>query len=694
MRSTNYSGNILVRYACLQILFFSSLLNGEKAYSAEVADTLYDLPLDQLVNVEVVSASRFKQKSSEAPSAVDVVTAKDIQNYGWRTLADALTAMRGLYVRNDRNYSYLGNRGFSHTGDYNSRVLFMIDGRRINDAIFDQGFIGEEFMVDMNLIERIEYLPGSGSSVYGGNALLGVINVITKQGKDFNGLKVSGEVGSFDTYRGRATYGKQWRNGTDLIINGSRYYSHGQEQLYFSDFDHKNGGVDGIAHDMDHERSSKLFGKLSYGDFTLRGGYVDRYKRVPTGAYETTFDDNTYFTVDQQAYIDLDYIAQIKNDLNLELRGFHHWSKYYQYQPSEQQGINTINYDTANARWWGGEIKLTGTQFAHHKWILGLEVQNNAQQQQLNYTILQNPVPYEELLLSAHSNGWRTGVYLQDEYHITDSLLLNVGLRLDQHYMLKNLQLNPRIGLIWDASPTITAKLLYGSAFRAPNAFERYYNIPDEEASYKSNPNNTEELIKSYEAIAEWRPGNGLKLLGTVFYNNLQNVLEKNITEADIGKKDSTYGMYNNTGHYQTYGFELGAEKRWDNGRQFKLSWTHNYTRDEQDDQPSNWAQNSPKNLVKLHYTEPFFNDTVRLSFEEIFVDQRRTIKISNGIAPSYHLLNIHLSLSKPLHGFQPTLGIYNVLDQHFEVLGSNEHKQNTLEMDGRTVRFRLEYGF
>jgi outer membrane receptor for ferrienterochelin and colicins len=113
---------------------FICTLSCGQAVSAEETKRLYDLPLDQLVNVEVTSASRFKQKSSEAPSSVEVVTAKDISSFGWRTLAEALNAIRGLYVRNDRNYSYVGVRGFSRTGDYNSRVLIMIDGHRMNDA--------------------------------------------------------------------------------------------------------------------------------------------------------------------------------------------------------------------------------------------------------------------------------------------------------------------------------------------------------------------------------------------------------------------------------------------------------------------------------------------------------------------------------------------------------------------------------
>ena len=165
---------VSVLFARTRFLFLSGILICGQPVSAQDADNLYDLPLEQLMNVEVVSASRFKQKSTEAPSAVEVVTAEDIRSFGWRTLADALNAMRGLNVRNDRNYSFLGIRGFSRPGDYNMRVLIMVDGRRMNDAIFDNGYIAEEFMLDMNIIDHIEYIPGSGSSVYGSNAFLGV----------------------------------------------------------------------------------------------------------------------------------------------------------------------------------------------------------------------------------------------------------------------------------------------------------------------------------------------------------------------------------------------------------------------------------------------------------------------------------------------------------------------------------------
>jgi outer membrane receptor for ferrienterochelin and colicins len=661
--------------ACKKLMIVMGLLTGGVAYPDQGTKDLLLMPLDQLVNIEVISASRFKQKSSEAPSAVEVVTADDIRSFGWRTLADALNAIRGLTVRNDRTYSFLGNRGFSRTGDFTSRILVMVNGRRMNDAVYDAGFIGEEFILDMNLVDHIEYIPGSGSSVYGANALLGVVNVITKKGNDFNGVKLTGEVGSQDTYRGRATFGKQWENGADLLLNASHFFSNGPKNLFFPEFSNINNG---IAQDMDMERSSRLYGQLSYKDFTLRAGLVNRYKRVPTASFGALFNDKAFSNTDQQAYIDLDYNTQVNNDLGLQVRGFHHWYDYHSLQPYDfNMGTppvaRVVNYDAVDSRWWGGELKLTGTQFDHHKWIAGLDLQYDQRQHLVNFDIQ----PYQ-LYNNSQDRGWRAGVYVQDEYRITDNLLLNVGLRLDHHHLIKTLQLNPRIGLIWNITPTLTSKLLYGSAFRAPNIYERDLEIPA--FNFKKNPSNREELIKSYEAVVEWYPENGLKLLGTVFYNDLTKVLVQ----------DQNSGKFVNSGAFQTYGFELEGEKRWESGRLLKLSWTHNYTRDETLNGGS-WAPDSPKNLVKLHYAEPLFGDIMRLGFEELFVDQRRTL--GNNIAPGYHLFNINLAVTKPLYGFQASLGLYNVLDQHFKVLGDNS-PLDTLSMDGRTVRFRLEYGF
>jgi TonB-dependent Receptor Plug Domain len=166
-------------------------------------DDLTGQSMEELVKLKVDSvygAAKFLQKVEDAATSITVVTAEEIQKHEYRTLADVLRGVRGFYVINDRNYSYVGVRGLSLPGDYNARILFLLDGHRVNDNIFDGAYVGTEFPVDIDLIERIEIIRGPDSSAYGTGAFAAVINVITKRGRDLSALEFSGEaMGSLKT---------------------------------------------------------------------------------------------------------------------------------------------------------------------------------------------------------------------------------------------------------------------------------------------------------------------------------------------------------------------------------------------------------------------------------------------------------------------------------------------------------------
>src|SRR6202451_3985020 len=174
--------------------------------NTRAAPDLVDMSLEELmlINIDsVYGASGFKQKVTEAPASVTIITAEDIQRYGYRTLADILRNVRGFYVSYDRNYSYLGVRGYGLPGDYNSRIELLIDGHRLNDNIYDAALIGTEFPMDVDLIDRVEVIRGPNSSLYVASDFLGVINIITKRGRDLQKVSVAGEVASYGTYQGR-----------------------------------------------------------------------------------------------------------------------------------------------------------------------------------------------------------------------------------------------------------------------------------------------------------------------------------------------------------------------------------------------------------------------------------------------------------------------------------------------------------
>jgi iron complex outermembrane receptor protein len=175
------------------------------ALAATAPTDLASVPLDTLLDLEVSGASKFELRMSEASSSVTVITADEMRALGYRTLADVLSSVRGLVVSTDRTYSHLGVRGFSAPGDYNTRILLLIDGNRVNDAVFDQAFLGSEFPLDLDLVERVEFIPGQGSAVHGSNALFGVVNVVTRRGGASSASEVAGALGSAQSRQLRVT---------------------------------------------------------------------------------------------------------------------------------------------------------------------------------------------------------------------------------------------------------------------------------------------------------------------------------------------------------------------------------------------------------------------------------------------------------------------------------------------------------
>ena len=239
---------ICLRFSALVLIL---LLAPSRAVEAQ--QPLPDLTLEQLMSLDagrVFGASGRIQPVTEAPASVSFITAEEIARYGYRTLADILRGVRGMYVTDDRNFSYLGTRGFGNPGDYNSRVLLLVNGHRVNDNVFGQAEIGAEFGIDPALFERVEIIRGPASSLYGNSAFFAVVNVITKSGAALAGPSLTVEAGTLGTQLTRASFGRRFASGLDVALSGTYEHSAGVNQLYFPAFD-APGTNNGIARGLD-----------------------------------------------------------------------------------------------------------------------------------------------------------------------------------------------------------------------------------------------------------------------------------------------------------------------------------------------------------------------------------------------------------------------------------------------------------
>src|SRR5262249_12609683 len=155
----------------------------------------------------------------------------------------------------------------------NGRALLLVDGHRVNDILYDSASIGLEFPLDVDLLQRVDFVRGPGSSLYGSNAFFGVIDTRTRSGADVGGWELSGEAGSDELRRSRVTYGRALDGGGDLLLSGSVFPRDGG-RLFYDEFAGTPSG--GVTRDTDWERGYSLFSQLALGPFRVQGAYVSR----------------------------------------------------------------------------------------------------------------------------------------------------------------------------------------------------------------------------------------------------------------------------------------------------------------------------------------------------------------------------------------------------------------------------------
>lgn len=671
----------------LKALIAAVLSTAATAATASTGEAdMLDLSLKELMQqpVELVyGASRYEQKVTQAPSSVTIVTAEDIRRYGHRTLAEVLRSVRGLYVPDDRNYTYLGIRGFHRPGDYNSRVLVTIDGHRINDNLYDSGTLTREGMIDVELIERVEVIRGPSSSIYGSSAFFGVINVITKSGRQIDGVEVLADAGTHDSYRGGITYGGKLDNGAQWLVSASQYSSDGASSLYFPELDQRvsdepRAANDGIARALDWEDAQQLYTNLRHGGFSVSGFYSGRTKQIPTASFGTIFNDGREKTVDYRSYIDVSYGGEVSDKLNLHVRGFYDDYGYkgwypYDYDQTGDPTDAVMMKDGSIGRWVGAEWQLTAGTAAGHRFILGGEYREHLREYQWSYDDIEPRYYY----IDTDESSRMLGVFAQSETVLRRDLLLTAGLRFDRYSEDLGSTVNPRLGLIYSPSQTGTLKMLFGEAFRAPNPYERYYY-----SEQANRPTLRPEKIQTYEIAYEQYLGQRYRLNVSTYYYHIEDLITQRATE------DEAY-YYDNQDHLEAAGIELEFEGRFESGAQLRASYALQRTEDER---RGGELSSSPMHIAKLNMSAPLFTPKLLAGVELQYQGSSDTV--NGGKADGFTLINFTLVSRDILNGLDLSGSIYNLFDERYGYSGAEDHVQNVIEQDGRTFRLKAIYKF
>ncbi len=637
---------------------------------------LPDLTLEELMALDagqVYGASERLQPVTEAPASVSFVTADEIARFGYRTLADILRGVRGMHVSDDRNFSLLGVRGFGKPGDYNSRILLLVNGHRVNDTVFGQAEIGAEFGMDPATFERVEIIRGPASSIYGDSAFFAVVNVITKKGASIGGGTVALEAGSLGTQMARASVGHAFGTGVDVAMSATFEQSDGVGRLYFPAFDTPETN-NGVAENLDGERVHQFYGQLTYKSLTFTAAYGSRRRTVPTASFNTLFNEQQFpeQTTDRHTLLDAEWV-RLYGETRLSIRGSFDRFTYDGTYPFAGEGTGParvlVGVNSVNGVRWTGGVRVTRPIGTRQTMIAGLEYIDNVNQDQESRYI--DP-PF--VLLDLDRRAQQTALYLQDEIKLASWLIGTVGLRYDGYEQFT--RVTPRTALIAMPSTGQSFKYLFGSAFRAPNAYEL-------NAVYFGDGVNDlrPESIDTHELVWERYTGDWLRTSVSGYWYRANRLIT-------LAEDPTTFfgTTYLNQGQVRARGLEIEAQMRLPRGWQASSSYAlqQAVSRETGTDLP-----NSPRHMLKSRLSIPAWGPQSFLALEAIYLGERRTI----ADLPVPGAATVHLTLTQPLTKSLALVGtVRNLFDVDYSDPASSAHLQDVIPQNGRTARIGLRW--
>ena len=644
---------------------------------------------------EVTAASRSAESIDDAPASVTLVTADEIRAFGHETLYDALGGVRGVFQTDDRTYQALGFRGFSRPGDYGNRVLVLLDGHPMNDDQLGSSYVGHDFQTDLGHVRRIEVVRGPGSALYGSNAFLGVINVVTWDGDTMPRPQVGLAADGRRTARARASGG--WTHERlDLGFYAHAAIARAQgDDLRFPEYASRTVALDpsagaesltlpsdGTSRGADGFDAATGHVRAFFGDFTLQANYNLREKRIPTGAYGTLLADPRARSDDRRAFVEARWEPSLTESLSLQTRAaLDHYAFTGRY-PYDAPPVDIgVLRDRWTGTWASGEARLRAAPMDGLTLTGGGELRTELEAQLSSADAVGVNLDEGDARFQVYS------AYGVVELEPWSALTISLGGRYD-HFSTFGGTLSPRLALIGRPFASGVAKLIAGQAFRAPSPYERLYQ--DGGATQIAAKELEPETVRTLEFEYAHALLADLRLIGSAFLNQIDGLVDLATVEPESASAGSVLQYQNLDDVTRTVGAELELRRDWRRGQMLSASWAWQRTRV---GALSDGAaiSNSPEHLVSLRAAVPLGRSGTTLAQRLRLESARRT---ATGETSAWvPLWDATLTGDVPTVQVQWGLGVRNVFDQRWShPVGTEFEPLDSVPQPGRSLYASLTW--
>ena len=641
--------------------FLSVLLAGSTvAQNSRNVPDVTAMSMEDLMNLQVTSVSKHTQKVADAAAAIFVITQEDIRRSGATSIPEALRLVPGLEVaRIDQNKWAIGSRGFN--GRFDNKLLVLIDGRSVYTPLFSGVYWNVEDVM-LEDVDRIEVIRGPGATLWGANAVDGVINVITKKAKSTQSAVVTAGAGTEERAAGGVRYGGKLGDNT--------YYRAYTKYFDWGPSAYPSGMT---AHD---------------GWDALRGGF--RADWTPAGANSLTLQGDIYRTRFDEtltvASLSAPYSNTFPNDGKYSggniLGRWNHTSEGSSMSLQMYYDNTTITDHSL----FGDHQNILDIDFQHgfhvgdsQQFVWGVGYRSIRDKNDASFTVSLKP---NQVTLNQFST------FIQDEISLADNRLqITLGSKFERNEFT-GFEIEPNARLLWNLTPNQSIWTAVSRAVRTPALTEEGLRLnsqvippgtpanptplPAVVAVFGSQQFNSEDLL-AYELGYRVQATSSVSLDIATFYNNYSNLRSAEpgapFVEGSPAPTDIVIPFVaGNKMSGGTYGVELFAD--WKVIPKWRLVGSYSYlqmdihkNRDSQDPTPDNPNGSSPRHQWYLRSSidlpKHFEQDTTLR-----FVDQLPGLNV-----PSYYSLDAHLGW-RPVTKLEISIGGQNLLNNwHFEFM-------------------------